>query len=168
MFLTGIVLILYFECAAALLKPPSGRKKGRNWGLLAYTTFLFALGTIYTICNLRVRELSYIDNREFPGKAHSLPPGPIGYTLFSQSKPTSMLSNTSFTVANWMADGLLVSWCNSQPAFLQCSLRVQMYRAYIIYGRQRSVLIFPALMYLASMCAVTQPCLPFPPRSHYH
>lgn len=114
MFLTGIVVILYFECATALLKgPPPGRKRGRNWGLLAYTTFLFALGTIYTICNLRVRVLSYIDNREFPGKTHSLPPGPVGYTLFSQSKPTSMLSNTSFTVANWMADGLLVSWCNS-------------------------------------------------------
>jgi len=108
-FLTGMVIILYFECAFAILRPPPGRGRGRKWGLLIYTTFLFVLGTIYTTCNLRVRQLSYIDNREFPGKAPSLPAGPIGYTLFSQSRPTSMLSNTSFTVANWMADGLLVS-----------------------------------------------------------
>ena len=105
-----MVIILYFECAVAILKPLPGRRRGRKWGLFAYTTFLFVLGTIYTACNLRVRELSYIDNREFPGKPPSLPPGPIGYTLFSQSKPISMLSNTSFTIANWMADGLLVSW----------------------------------------------------------
>ena len=105
-----MVVILYFECAIAILKPPVGRRRGRRWGLLVYTTCLFALGSIYTGCNLRVRELSYIDNREFPGKAPSLPPGPIGYTLLSQSKPVSMLSNASFTVANWMADGLLVSW----------------------------------------------------------
>lgn len=104
-----MVIILYFECAFAILRPPTGRGRSRKWGLLVYTTFLFVLGTIYTTCNLRVRQLSYIDNREFPGKTPSLPPGPIGYTLFSQSRPTSMLSNTSFTVANWMADGLLVS-----------------------------------------------------------
>jgi hypothetical protein len=103
------VIILYFECALAILNPPSSRRGGRRWGLFAYTTFLFALGTIYTACNLRVRQLSYVDNREFPGKAPSLPPGPIGYTLLLQSKPTAMLSNTSFTVANWLADGLLVN-----------------------------------------------------------
>ena len=108
-FLTGIVVTLYFECAVAILNPPPNRRRGRKWGLLAYTTFLFVLGTIFTGCNLRVRQLSYIDNRGFPGKPPSLPPGPIGYTLLSQSKPTSMLSNASFTVANWMADGLLVS-----------------------------------------------------------
>lgn len=109
-FPTGMVVILYFECATAILKPQSRRVGGGKWGLLAYTTFLFALGTIYTCCNLRVRQLSYIDNRNFPGKAPSLPPGPIGYTLFSQSKPTSVLSDASFTTANWMADGFLVSW----------------------------------------------------------
>jgi hypothetical protein len=104
-----MLIILYFQCAVAMLKPPPGRGRSRKWGLFAYTTFLFVLGTIYTTCNLRVRQLSYIDNRGFPGKAPALPPGPIGYTLLAQSKPTSMLSNTSFTVANWMADGLLVS-----------------------------------------------------------
>ena len=104
-----MVIILYFQCAFAILKPPRGRERGRKWGLLVYTTFLFVLGTIFTACNLRVRQLSYIDNRNFPGKPPLLPPGPIGYTLFSQSRPVSMLSNTSFTLANWMADGLLVS-----------------------------------------------------------
>jgi len=104
-----MVIVLYLECAVAISKPPINRRMGRRWGLLAYTTFLLILGTIYTVCNLRVRQLSYIDNREFPGKEPTLPPGPIGYTLFSQSKPTSMLAAGSFAMANWMADGLLVS-----------------------------------------------------------
>jgi len=83
--------------------------------------------------NIRLQQLSYIDNREFPGVAGALPPGPIGWSLLMYAKPLVIVPNACFIIANWMADGLL------------------MYRCYVIYNMQRWVMIFPIVLYLASI-----------------
>jgi len=103
-----MVIFLYFQTISALLSPFHRKGQGVKWGLVGYTTIMFGLVTIFTAMNIRVQQLSYIDNREFPGVPGVLPPGPIGWSLFMYSKPLVIIPNACFIIANWMADGLLV------------------------------------------------------------
>ena len=103
-----MVIFLYFQTIAALLSPFHRKGKGIKWGLVGYSTVMFGLVTIFTAMNVRLQQLSYIDNREFPGVPNVLPPGPIGWSLFMYSKPLVIIPNACFIIANWMADGLLV------------------------------------------------------------
>jgi hypothetical protein len=105
----GMVIFLYFQTIAALVSPFHRKGEGIKWGLVGYSTVMFGLVTTFTAMNVRLQQLSYIDNREFPGVPNVLPPGPIGWSLFMYSKPLVIIPNACFIIANWMADGLLVS-----------------------------------------------------------
>jgi len=70
---------------------------------------MFCLVTIFTVMNARLQQLGYLDNRDFPGVPNVLPPGPIGWCFSMYSKPLVIIPNACFIIANWMADGLLVS-----------------------------------------------------------
>ena len=107
--LQGMLIILYFETIAALLSPFHRKGQSIKWGLVGYSTVMFGLVTTFTAMNVWLQQLSYIDNREFPGVPGTLPPGPIGWSLFMYSKPLVIIPNACFIIANWMADGLLVS-----------------------------------------------------------
>lgn len=104
-----MVVVLYFQTIAALVSPFHRKGQGIKWGLVGYSTVIFGLVTTFTAMNVRLQQLSYIDNREFPGVPNVLPPGPIGWSLFMYSKPLVIVPNACFIIANWMADGLLVS-----------------------------------------------------------
>lgn len=71
--------------------------------LAAYTFVLFSLGTVFMALNIRVSQLGFIDNREYPG-------GPEAYqqSLF-QAGSLAIVPNTVFILSNWLADALLVS-----------------------------------------------------------
>jgi len=112
--LLGIVIVLYFQTIAALVSPLNRKGEKVKWGLVGYSTVMFGLVTTFTAMNVRLQQLSYIDNREFPGIPNVLPPGPIGWGLFMYSNALVIVPNACFIIANWMADGLLVS---SAPAY---------------------------------------------------
>ena len=104
-----MIIVLYFQTVAALVSPVHRKGKTVKWGLIVYSTVMFGLATTYTAMNVRLQQLSYIDNREFPGISNVIPPGPIGWTIFMYSKPLVIVPNVCFIIASWLADGLLVS-----------------------------------------------------------
>jgi len=84
----------------ALLWPRSGRE--RNYYLAAYTFVLFALGTIFMGMNGYWLGRCFIDNRNFPG-------GPEAYANAMYSTAVPLATNSTFIIANWLADALMVS-----------------------------------------------------------
>ena len=62
---------------------------------------MFILGTIFIGANTKVNELSFIDNRNFPG-------GPNAYLAAFYNSTPNLIGNTMFILADWLADGLLV------------------------------------------------------------
>lgn len=106
---SGIVIVLFFQCMGALLGSGYRTRDGFRWGFAAYTVTTFSFVTIFTAMNLDVQSISYIDNREFPGN-DALPPGPLGYQYLIYSKAISIVPNLMFLMNNWLADGLLVSF----------------------------------------------------------
>jgi hypothetical protein len=62
---------------------------------------MFILGTIFVGANTKVNELSFVDNRNFPG-------GPNAYLAANYNSHPNLLGNTMFVIANWLADSLLV------------------------------------------------------------
>lgn len=106
-FVTGIIIVLFFQCMVALLNPANRKNEGIKWGLVAHAFFMFSFVTIYTATNLAFQSMSYIDNREFPGGGGS-PPGPLGYQLFNNFMGISVVQTVVFLLNGWLADGLLV------------------------------------------------------------
>ena len=103
----GIVIVMFFQCIAALSDTANRRREGTKWGLIIYTVLIFSFATIRTAMGLNFISISFIDNREFPGVGDQLPPGPIGYTLSACPKATSVVTNLASLLTNWLANGLL-------------------------------------------------------------
>lgn len=127
----GIVVVLFFQCMGALLNPVN-RKGGVQWGLVAHTTTMFSLATVYIAMYSNVQSISFVDNREFP-LSLSGAPGPMGYNSFVHSWAIGMAPTVALYLNNWLADGLLL------------------YRCYVVYSKSYRVIAFPYLMYLASL-----------------
>jgi len=129
--LYGIVVILFFQCMGSLMGSGS-RTMGRiKWGLVAHTAAMFSFVTIFTVTNMDLLSISYIDNRAFPGD-NMTPPGPFGYQFLVYSEPINVTPYIMFFLNSWLADGLLL------------------YRCCIIYAMNYWAITFPCLMYLAS------------------
>ena len=79
-FVPGMLIVLFFKCMSALLKPLNCRGERVKWGLVSYTIAMFSFVTVYTAMNLHILSTSFIDNREFPG-ADGVHPGPYGYFM---------------------------------------------------------------------------------------
>ncbi|KAF7983420.1 hypothetical protein HWV62_21661 [Athelia sp. TMB] len=62
----GMVLLLYLQCADALLYKKH-RRDARKWVLFAYTTYILALATVSLGLALKWSEMIFIDDRNFPG-----------------------------------------------------------------------------------------------------
>lgn len=83
---------------------PVRQKKGahnRSLWLLAFDSLLFAMGTINVGCNTKMMQLSFIDNRAYPG-------GPNAWFFAYYSDNINTTGNISYIIANFLADGLLV------------------------------------------------------------
>ena len=105
----GIIIILFFQCMTGLFNPVH-RKGGRiKWGLVSYTVVTFLTVTVGTTMNLDYQSISYVDNRYFPGVEGVSLPGPFGYEMSAPTSVLSIISDVSFPLNNWLADGLLVS-----------------------------------------------------------
>ena len=101
--------MLFFKCMTALFNPVHRRGDGVKWGLVSYTVITFLIATVATVMNLDFQSVSYVDNREFPGVGGVSPPGPLAYQMSAPTSAISIVSNVSFPLNNWLADGLLVS-----------------------------------------------------------
>ena len=69
---------------------------------LVYTTCLFILGTLFVVSSSRVAQLTFIDDRAYPG-------GPGVWAEEQFSIPINLLGNVCAILGTWFADGLLVS-----------------------------------------------------------
>ena len=94
---------------AALFNPAYRRGEGVRWWIVSFTAVMFSIVTIATAMNLNVLSVSYIDNREFPGKG-TAPPGPFGYQLVMEPKALTIIPNILFVVNDLLADSLLVRY----------------------------------------------------------
>lgn len=83
-----------------LSAPASGR---RSWPLITYTFLLFACGTINAAAGIKVAELRWIDDRDVPG-------GPAAFSVHMYNNNVEIVGNCGYVVANFLADGLLVSF----------------------------------------------------------
>lgn len=96
----GVQLVLYIACVRILWRVDD---RGRfTYFLLAYITLLCSMNTIWTATSALGLQLTYIDNRNYPG-------GVIGFLNVEFALPSNVASLTSYIVGNVLADALLVS-----------------------------------------------------------
>src|SRR5579872_7534383 len=74
----AFVIVLLFQCIAALLNPANGMRMSVKWGLIAQAMAMFSFLTVSATTALAIQSVCYIDDREFPGDDEN-PPGPLGY-----------------------------------------------------------------------------------------
>ena len=108
----GGLVILFFQCMAALLNPVHRRGEGIKWWFVSYTVAMFSFVTVYTVVNLHIQSESFIDNRQdykYTGISTVVGSGPLGYQYTIRRTALGLIPNTMFNLNNWLADGLLVS-----------------------------------------------------------
>ena len=110
-FVPGIVIVLFFQCMAALFNPLHRRGEGIKWGLVSYTAVTFSSVTVATAMNLGILSVSYVENREFSGGGAAAP-GPFGYQLDMDPKALIIVPDLFFIFNDLLANILLVS-CSS-------------------------------------------------------
>ena len=103
----GILIVLSFQCMAALFDPVHRRGEGIRWGLVSYTAVMFSAVTLQTAMNLHIVSICYIDNREFPGN-DAMFSGPFAYFVLIYAEAINVVPNALFLLSNWLADGFLV------------------------------------------------------------
>jgi len=119
-FILGVIIMLFFQCIAALLNPVHRRGEGIKWWLVSHTVAMFSFVTVYTAVNLHIQSESFIDNREdyrsVDPRVEDNPPadpvfgsGPLLYQYIIRNTALGLIPNTMFNLNNWLADGLLAS-----------------------------------------------------------
>ncbi|KAJ3574053.1 hypothetical protein NP233_g2024 [Leucocoprinus birnbaumii] len=120
----GVHLTLFIWCFHLLLR----KKKSRpDYLLMLYVSLLFVMGNIGNGTNIKVGELTFVDNRNFPG-------GPNAY-FGTGAGPVGLTCNVVYIINTWFQDGLLL------------------YRFWMFFARGgRWYLAFlPGIMFLASV-----------------
>ena len=113
--LSGILIVLFFQCMVALLHPANRGREGIRW-LISYTVAMFSFATILTGTGLHLYSICYVDNREYPGVEGKISPGPLGYRSLISPGAVSMTERLMSHLNYWLADGYLVSCLNDTPA----------------------------------------------------
>jgi len=103
-FILGVLIVLFFQCMAALLNPIHRRGERIRWWLVFHTVAMFSLVTVHTAMNLHIQSNSFIDNRKLVGFS-----GPLAYQSDVRQTALGLVPNVMFNLNNWLADGLLVS-----------------------------------------------------------
>jgi hypothetical protein len=101
----SIMFTLWVICVYFLWQQmrTGSRERNRCAFFLGYISVMCVFGTMYTVTTVHATTISYVQHRDFPG-------GPEAYNNFVLfSAPVGIASNVSYILANWMADGLLVS-----------------------------------------------------------
>ncbi|KLO13649.1 hypothetical protein SCHPADRAFT_915187 [Schizopora paradoxa] len=119
----GIHLTLFVQCFQLLCQ--RRRDRQRNWGLLLYICIIFSLGTVGFGGQIKFNEMTFIQDRDFPG-------GPLGFNFGEYNAPANLMTTAAFVILNWFADGLLI------------------YRLYMIWNNNLYVAALPILTLLGS------------------
>jgi hypothetical protein len=69
---------------------------------ISYISVVLMLSTLIAISNAAVTQMSFVDDRNFPG-------GPAVFEEMSFTIPLSDLGNACFLIANWLMDAMMVS-----------------------------------------------------------
>lgn len=109
----GVASILFVNCFYLLLQQRD-RFNRKVWLIyLIYISVIFVMGTLFFVSLLVSTQQSFINNRNYPG-------GPAAYEAVIFSEPLNMMGNAAYVIANWLADGLMVSASSLYSACL-CS-----------------------------------------------
>ena len=108
-FILGMLVVLFFNCMAALFNPVYRRGEGIKWVLVFLTVAMFSLETVIVSMGFNTLSVAYIDNREFPGTERAPVPGPLGYQMAHYTSVTAVIPSFAGVLNNSLADGLLVS-----------------------------------------------------------
>lgn len=99
----GMSSILYFMTIHLLrMRPASSeshdaRSQKKRIALIIYITLIFMLGILYMAGLLQFTQLSFIDDRDYPG-------GPNAFEQVMFSLPVDMLGNVTMVILTWMCD----------------------------------------------------------------
>lgn len=106
-----------------------------------YVTILFLLAGITIACNLMHNQMTWIDNRNYPG-------GPGAFILEQQGQLVNTVGNSAGLILAFMVDSLLI------------------YRCFVVWNSNYYVIILPILMIIAStVMAVLQTIAASQPQS---
>ena len=109
---SGVQLVLYIACMRILWRVES--RNNFTYFLLFYITLLCSMNTIWTATSAVGLQLTFIDNRNYPG-------GVIGFLNVEFGLPSNVASLTSYIIGNILADALLVSLIrHKNPSFDHC------------------------------------------------
>jgi len=127
----GIELTLSAICFKFLVRRINRQNYRCSCCLLAFVTVIFLLGTIFMAGNSEFTQLSFIEDRNFPG-------GPGAFEVAMFAIPAGEVGMAAMVVGNWLMDLLLV------------------WRCMVIYTGFRSVstwivMLLPCLLFLASV-----------------
>jgi len=127
----GIELTLSAICFKLLVRRINRQNYRCSCCLLAFVTVIFLLGTIFMAGNSEFTQLSFIEDRNFPG-------GPGAFEVAMFAIPAGEVGMAAMVVGNWLMDLLLV------------------WRCMVIYTGFRSVstwivMLLPCLLFLASV-----------------
>jgi hypothetical protein len=78
-----------------------GARSQHCYKRLIFVGLLFALGTINICFNMRTAQLTWIDNRNYPG-------GPAAYLQEQLGNPLLAVGDAASIIVSLLADGLLV------------------------------------------------------------
>jgi len=126
----GIVFTLFVLTFKQLIRSTTKYNYTHRLCFITYITLIFILGTLFIGALAKMTQLSFVDYRLFPG-------GPAAFEEQEFSIPIDEISNVSYVIANWLADGMVI------------------YRYLVIYRNTRQfplwvVMIIPVLAYMTS------------------
>jgi len=99
------------------------------WITVIYTTVMYGLAIVYFWSTMEYTEDMYVYDRNYPG-------GPFAYSLIPFT-PELRAATVSFVVINALGDAVF------------------MFRCYLVWDRSKLVMIFPVLIYCASVvCSI--------------
>ena|ERR1700761_5265443 len=101
----GVAFVLFILALSALLPQlhtSSADTKKWTYINIAFVTLVFALGTIGNAGSARTAQLTWIDNRNYPG-------GPNAFTVDQYNIPSNIMGDAGFVLASWCQDSYLVS-----------------------------------------------------------
>ena len=151
--LAGILVVLFFQCMAALFSSANRRREGIKWWLVSYTVFMLSFATILLGTGMAVQFDCYIDNREYPGVKGKVAPGPLGHKYVIGSGALLMTGALMFQLNYWLADGFLVGWLILLSSLAEMSNTASSLSSIVAMrsSPRTWAVALPCLLYLASV-----------------
>lgn len=127
----GVAFVVFLLALSALLPQlhtSSADTKKWTYINIAFVTIVFALGTIGNAGSARTAQLTWIDNRNYPG-------GPNAFTVDQYNIPSNIMGDAGFVLASWCQDAYLL------------------YRFLMFYNMNYWLAIFPGIIFLGQVAS---------------